>query len=62
MKLYRMTFGALTDSDDTEAHSGGILNRKMTKTSTGAREDDPVTNLSLRVLDSAVDGNTLQRQ
>ena len=56
-----MTFGALTDSNDTEAHSGGILNRKMTKTSTGAREDDPVANVSVRVLDRTVYGDALNR-
>ena len=50
-----------TDSNDTKTHSGGILDSKVTKSSTSTGESDPVTDLGVRVLDSAVDRDTLCR-
>ena len=49
-----------TDGDDAEAHGNGVLDGQVTKTSTGTGEDDPVTDLGVRVLDGTVNCDTLR--
>ncbi len=48
-----------TDGDDAEAHRYGVLDGHVSETSTRAGEDDPITDLGIRVLDGAIDGDTL---
>lgn len=49
-----------TNGDNTETHRDGVLNSKMSETSTSAGKDDPVTNGGVGVLDGTVDGKTLK--
>lgn len=50
-----------TDGDDTETHGGGILDSKMSESSSSTGESDPVSDLGLGVLDGTVDGDTLKK-
>ena len=50
-----------TNSDDTETHRDGVLDGKMAKSSTRTGEDDPVADVSVRVLDRTVYGDALDR-
>ena len=50
--------GARTDCDNAETHCGGVLHREMAEAASRAGEDDPVTDLGVRVLDRAVYGDT----
>ena len=49
---------ARTDGADTETHGGGVLDGKVTESSAGTGEDDPVADDGVGVLDGAVDGDT----
>ena len=54
--------GWITDSDNTKTPIDGVLNCKMSESSTSTWEDHPVALLGLGVLDGTVDGNTLNRE
>ena len=54
-----MEYRQHTDGNNTKAHSGGILDSKVTKSSTSTGDGDPVSDLSTAVLDSTVYSNTL---
>lgn len=45
------------DSDDAKTPGSGVLDSKVTKSSTSTWEDDPITLLGLGVLDGTVDGD-----
>ena len=46
--------GASVDGTYAKTHRDGVLDRKVTKTSTSAGEDDPVADLRVRVLDRTI--------
>jgi hypothetical protein len=48
-----------TDSDNTKTPGNGILNGKMSESSTGTWDDNPITLLCLGELDGAIYGDTL---
>lgn len=50
---------AAIDSDDPQTADLGVLDSKMTETSSSTGEDNPVSVLGLAVFDGAVDGDTL---
>lgn len=52
---------AHTNGDNTEAHRDGVLDSKMSEASSSTRENNPVTDVSVGVLDGAVNGKTLRK-
>ena len=52
--------GGRTNGEHTKTHCSSVLDRKMSETSSSSRQTDPITNLSVAVLDSAVNSDTLR--
>lgn len=55
----KQVYGVHTDSNDTKTHSICVLDSKMTESSTGTGEGDPIANFGTAVFDCTVYGNTL---
>ena len=53
--------GTSVDGEDTEAHSGGVLDSQVAESSSGTGEDDPFADPGVAVFDGAVDGYTLSK-